>query len=136
LLATNIGLLANIFLAILKTTIGIIGNSQALLADGINSTSDVAYGIVVNIFIRLSGKPADHDHPYGHEQLESIAAVVIGAFVITTAIAIFWNSIDSLYSLLTLKDQFKEVSVIALWVGLFTILLKIWLTLWTNKFRW
>ena len=90
ILAINVGLAANTLLAILKTSVGIFGHSPALLADGINSTSDVAYGIVVSIFMRLSGKPADEEHPYGHDRLESIAAVVVGAFVITTAISIFW----------------------------------------------
>jgi cation diffusion facilitator family transporter len=89
--AVVIGLLANIFLAGLKTSIGILGHSPALLADGINSTSDVAYYIVVSIFVRLAGKPADEEHPYGHNQLESIGALVVGSFVITTAVAIFWN---------------------------------------------
>ena len=85
ILAVNVGLIANTILAFLKTGVGIIGHSPALLADGINSTSDVAYGIVVRIFMLLSGKPADEEHPYGHDRLESIAAVVVGAFVITTA---------------------------------------------------
>lgn len=63
ILAVNVGLFANTILAIAKTSVGIIGHSPALLADGINSTSDVAYGVVVNIFMRLSGKPADEEHP-------------------------------------------------------------------------
>ncbi|MBN1758098.1 MAG: cation transporter [Chitinispirillaceae bacterium] len=96
----NAGLLVNIILAILKVSVGIIGHSRALLADGINSTSDVAYYIAVKIFTRLAGQPADKEHPYGHHQMESIAAVVIGAFVITTAIAIFWDSINTAYDLL------------------------------------
>ena len=96
----NAGLLVNIILAVLKVSVGIIGHSRALLADGINSTSDVAYYIAVKIFTRLAGKPADREHPYGHHQMESIAAVVIGAFVITTAIAIFWDSINTAYDLL------------------------------------
>jgi cation diffusion facilitator family transporter len=81
--------------------VGIIGHSRALLADGINSTSDVAYYIVVKIFTKLAAKPADREHPYGHHQFESIAAVVVGAFVITTAIAIFWDSINAVYHLYT-----------------------------------
>jgi cation diffusion facilitator family transporter len=93
----NAGLSVNIVLAVLKVAVGILGHSRALLADGINSTSDVAYYIVVKVFTRLAGKPADREHPYGHHQMESIAAVVIGAFVITTAIAIFWDSISTAY---------------------------------------
>jgi len=132
LLAINIGLAANILLATLKTSVGIAGHSPALLADGINSTSDVAYGIVVKVFMRLSGKPADREHPYGHDRLESIAAVVVGAFVITTAISIFWSSIDSIYELVTGHSSFTGASRLALWIALFTILLKIWLSIWTN----
>lgn len=127
------GLLANTFLALVKTTIGILGHSPALLADGINSTSDVAYGIAVNIFMRLSGKPADNEHPYGHEQLESIAAVVVGAFVITTAIAIFWNSINTVYEITTAQTISQGASIQALWVALFTVGLKLILTVWTRS---
>ncbi len=130
--AVNVGLIANTFLALLKTAIGIVGHSPALLADGINSTSDVAYGIAVNIFMRLSGKPADHEHPYGHEQLESIAAVVVGAFVITTAIAIFWNSINTIYEIISTQKLSAGASIQALWVALFTVGLKICLTIWTR----
>jgi cation diffusion facilitator family transporter len=133
IIAVNVGLGANTLLAILKTSVGIIGSSPALLADGINSTSDVAYGIVVNIFMRLSGKPADEEHPYGHDRLESIAAVVVGAFVITTAISIFWASINNVYELLRHTSDFTGASQLALWIALFTIVLKIWLAIWTKK---
>ena len=132
--AVHVGLFANTFLAFLKTGIGIIAHSPALLADGINSTSDMAYGIVVSIFMKVSKKPADREHPYGHEQMESIAAVVVGAFVITTAIAIFFNSVDKVYDLLTTKDPgYSGAAVTALWTALFTVVFKLWLTVWTMR---
>ncbi|MBC8441028.1 MAG: cation transporter, partial [Deltaproteobacteria bacterium] len=77
-LVVNIGLFFNAILAFVKVLAGILGHSQGLLADGINSVSDVIYFVVVKIFVRLSGKPADSEHPYGHHQLESIAALVVG----------------------------------------------------------
>jgi cation diffusion facilitator family transporter len=131
MLAVYVGLGANALLALLKASVGIVGCSPALLADGINSTSDVAYGVVVTIFLKLSGKPADHEHPYGHDQLESIAAVVVGAFVITTAIAIFWNTVNRVYELLTTTSDYSGASILALWVALFAIALKLGLTGWT-----
>ena len=131
LLAVQVGLAANILLAVLKCTVGILGPSPALLADGINSTSDVAYGVVVSIFVRLSAKPADHEHPYGHDQLESVAAVVVGAFVITTAIAIFWHTVATVHELLTAPPDNGGASVIALWVALSVVLVKFGLTGWT-----
>src|SRR5574337_1606554 len=93
LLAVNLGLGVNIVLSALKTTFGVLGHSPALLAEGINSVSDVAYYIVASIFVRLANKPADADHPYGHRQLESIASLVVGAFVVSTAVLVFWVSV-------------------------------------------
>jgi cation diffusion facilitator family transporter len=125
----NIGLLFNSILALVKVSAGIIGHSQGLLADGINSVSDVIYFVVVKIFVRLSGKPADSEHPYGHHQLESIAALVVGAFVITTGAAIFWESVNSAFDLFVgTAPQFK-VRMFVLVVALATIISKIFLTL-------
>jgi len=131
--AVNIGLLANILLAGLKTAFGIIGHSPALLADGINSTSDVVYGLVVAVFMRLSRKPADREHPFGHSQFESIAALTVGAFVITTGVGIFWDAIDTIYDQLTGAIVPVSASMFAFWVAVFTIALKIGLFVYTRS---
>ncbi len=133
LLVVNLGLAANIFLAILKTSIGILGHSPALLSDGINSTSDVAYYIVIRVFMRLAHQPADSEHPYGHSQLDSIAALVVGSFVITTAFAVFWSAIDNVYDLMTGESKFAGAAASALWGAFLTIVLKIGLTFYS---RW
>lgn len=130
----NLGLASNMLLAAAKTVIGIIGHSSALLADGINSTSDVVYYVVVKIFLRLAGKPADREHPYGHSQLESIAALVVGSFVITTAIAIFWEAINQAYDLyFGPPGDTPAISLVALIVALATIAVKIYLTIVTRR---
>jgi len=131
--AVNVGLSANILLATLKTGVGVIGHSPALLADGINSTSDVAYFVVVRVFMHFARKPADPEHPYGHSQLESIAALVVGAFVITTAVSVFWQSVDNVYDLLTGQVEFGGAAAIALWVALFTVVSKLGLTAYTYR---
>jgi cation diffusion facilitator family transporter len=131
--AVGLGLIINLFLAALKTSIGVIGRSPVLLADGINSTSDVAYYLVVSVFIKLARKPADVEHPYGHRQLESIAAVIVGSFVITTAIAIFWNAINTVYNLLFGQGDFEGAALITLWVALLTVAIKLGLTVWTSR---
>ncbi len=133
ILAVNLGLAANVLLAAMKTVMGIVGHSPALLADGINSTSDVAYSIVVGVFVRLASEPPDEEHPYGHDQLESIGAVVVGSFVITTAVAIFWNAVNNVYTLLSRGGDFVGASAGALLVGAFTIVLKIGLTHFTQR---
>jgi cation diffusion facilitator family transporter len=131
--AVLVGLLANIGLAAIKTSVGVLGHSPALLADGINSTSDVAYYVVVSIFVRLANKPADDEHPYGHSQLESIGALLVGSFVITTAVAIFWNSVDTIYDLISGVGSFTGGTESTLFVALGTVVLKIALTLYTQS---
>ena len=133
ILTINLGLVANILLAALKTSIGILGHSPALLADGVNSTSDVAYGIVISVFMRLAGKPPDEEHPYGHSQMESIAAMVVGSFVMTTAIAIFWDAVNNVYDLVVGQGDFGGASISALWVALFTVVLKLALAIFTRR---
>lgn len=128
MLAINLGLGINILLAIIKTIFGILGHSPALLAEGINSTSDVAYYIAASIFVRLANKPADSEHPYGHRQMESIASVVIGSFIVATAFAVFWDSVDKVWDLADGLTSFQGAHPFALWVALGTVIIKIFLT--------
>ncbi len=129
----NIGLFFNAILAFVKVSAGILGHSQGLLADGINSVSDVIYFVVVKIFVRLSGKPADSEHPYGHHQLETIAALVVGAFVITTGAAIFWDSVNSAFDLFVGTTPQLKVRMFALVVAFLTIICKIFLVLHASR---
>jgi cation diffusion facilitator family transporter len=121
----NLGLGFNALLATLKLGAGILGHSQALIADGVNSVSDVVYYLVVRFFVKLSGKPADPEHPYGHYQYETIAALVVGAFVITTGVALFWDSINAVFDLVTGNTSPQSVKSFALWAAAFTIIIKI-----------
>lgn len=130
----NLGLISNIVLAVLKIVIGLTGHSRALLADGVNSCSDVAYYIVVKIFTAIAGKPADKEHPFGHHQMESIAAVVVGAFIITTAIAIFWDSVNTVFDLVTGEYEVKSsMQVLTFATALFTVALKLALYFYTRS---
>ncbi|MFB3845415.1 MAG: cation diffusion facilitator family transporter [Candidatus Cloacimonadaceae bacterium] len=128
----NLGLFCNIGLSVLKTFIGIFGHSTALLADGINSTSDVVYYVAVKILAKQANKPADAEHPYGHRQLESISAIVVGAFILTTGIAIFWETVNSIYDLLSGNNVARTISSAVLVVAIFTFCLKIVLYLITR----
>jgi cation diffusion facilitator family transporter len=125
--AIYLGLGINIILSAVKTTFGVIGHSPALLAEGINSTSDVAYYVVAGIFVRLANKPADDDHPYGHRQLENIASLVVGAFVVATAVAVFWDAVDKMWDLLDGASSSLGSHPLTLWVALGTVAIKIYL---------
>jgi len=127
LLAVNLGLGINILLSVVKTTFGILGHSPALMAEGINSTSDVAYYIAASIFMRFASKPADRDHPYGHRQFETIASVVIGSFIVTTGVAVFWDAADKVWDILDGQTTSQGALSFTLWVALATVLIKIFL---------
>jgi len=131
--AINLGLGFNILLSIVKTTFGILAHSPALLAEGINSTSDVAYYVVASIFVRLANKPADNEHPYGHRQLESIASLVVGAFVVATAITVFWDAVDKMWDLFDGGLTTLGSHPFALWVALSTVAIKIVLFFYVRK---
>ena len=131
--AVNLGLGINIILSAVKTVFGVLGHSPALLAEGINSISDVAYYVVASIFVRLANKPADTEHPYGHRQLESIASLVVGAFVIATAVKVFWDSVDKIWDLLDGELTSLGAHPFALWVALGTVAVKILLFFYVRK---
>lgn len=131
--AVNLGLGINIILSALKTTIGVIGHSPALLAEGINSTSDVAYYVVASIFVRMANKPADTEHPYGHRQLESIASLTVGAFVVATAVAVFWDAVEKVWELVNGQIRSQGAANVALWVALGTVAIKIFLFFYVRK---
>ncbi|KMQ52534.1 cation diffusion facilitator family transporter [Chitinispirillum alkaliphilum] len=132
--AINRGLGSNVFLALLKTVAGVTGNSTALLADGINSISDVVYYILVKIFMLVAGKPPDPEHPFGHRQMESIAALVVGAFVVTTALAIFLDSANRVIGIV-LGDVAEEaqIEIYTLYIALFTVGIKLLLSSYTKR---
>ncbi|HMU41591.1 MAG TPA: cation diffusion facilitator family transporter [Pseudomonadota bacterium] len=125
--AVNLGLVANVVLSVLKTVVGVLGHSPVLLAEGINSTSDVAYSIIARIFVRMANKPADTEHPYGHRQLETIASLTVGAFIVATAIGIFWDAVDKIWDLADGKATSQGATNAAFGVALGTVALKIFL---------
>jgi cation diffusion facilitator family transporter len=133
LLAVDLGLLANAVLAVAKVATGLLGRSPALLADGINSASDVVYYVVVRVFMVFARQPADAEHPYGHERLESIGAVVVGSFVVVTGLSVLADSGQRTAERLLAGAQAPVATAAALWVALGTVALKLLLFRWTRR---
>ncbi len=94
---TLVGLVTNLFLLGLKLVVGILVGSAALIADAAHSFSDLVTDIVAIVGIRLSARPADESHAYGHGRYETIAASLIGVALVVAGIAITWNAGLSLY---------------------------------------
>ena len=93
LVVAGVGMAVNILLAILKIVTGIVGNSYALIADGIESTTDIVSSLVVWTGLRISSLPADDDHPYGHGKAESIAGIVVALALLAAAVFIASQSV-------------------------------------------
>ena len=91
------GLCLNLFLVGLKLAVGIVVGSAALVADAVHSISDLSTDIVVILGVRLSSRPADEGHAYGHGRFETIATSLIGAMLVGAGIFIAWKSGLSLY---------------------------------------
>lgn len=88
-------LIANTILVIIKITGGIIGNSQALVADGIHSLSDLGTDIFAMIWSKLATKKADKDHPFGHGNIEFLVCLFISIVIITLGVGLIINSTDA-----------------------------------------
>jgi len=91
-------LLANVSLAALKILVGAVGNSYALIADGIESVADCLSSLIVWNGLRISDIQADHDHPYGHGKAEALAALMASFGLVISAGIIFWHAIDEFSS--------------------------------------
>ncbi|SEA46878.1 cation diffusion facilitator family transporter [Alkalimonas amylolytica] len=89
---TLIGSVADLLLGLLKIMTGIVGHSAALVADGIHSLSDLATDAVVLISIRLGGKAADQNHPFGHRRIETLGTVLLGLMLLAVALGLLWQN--------------------------------------------
>jgi len=91
-----ISLLVSIGLVLIKGTAGILGNSYALVADAIESASDVLSSLILFAGLRIAAKAPDHDHPYGHGKAEPLAATVIALIMVAAALLIVVESISNI----------------------------------------
>jgi len=115
---TIVGALANLLLAGVKILLGIIGQSQALVADGVHSLSDLITDVLVLVAAKHSTRAADESHPYGHARIETAATVGLGAFLIAVAVGIAWDAARRLVS----PELLLHPGMVALLAAAFSIL--------------
>jgi cation diffusion facilitator family transporter len=117
-----IGIGLNFVLAMFKCTTGFIGHSFALVADGIESLSDVLSSTVVYLGLRVSIRPPDEDHPYGHGKAEPVAAIIVSLALIVAAIII------GVESIVLIQTPHPLPEVYTLWVLLAVVGIKVLLS--------
>lgn len=91
-------LAVNVILSAIKFIAGVIANSGAMISDAIHSASDVFSTVIVMIGVKLSAKEEDKDHPYGHERLECVAAIILAMLLLMTGIFIGYESVQKILS--------------------------------------
>ena len=129
---TLAGSIVNVVLLVFKFAAGILGHSAAMIADAIHSLSDFLTDIIVIVFVRLSSKPADRDHDYGHGKYETLATSVIGLALVVVAVILGWDGIEKIVYVLQ-GNRLESPGIIALWAALLSIVLKEWIFRATRK---
>lgn len=120
---TIIGSVVNVLLLVLKFVAGVLGHSSAMVADAVHSLSDFLTDIVVLVFVKISGKPKDKSHEYGHGKFETLALTIIGVVLVLVALGIISegvSKIDDYFEGQTLEAP----GMLALWAAFASILLK------------
>ena len=122
------GIIVNIILAIAKYFAGIISGSISVTADAINNLSDAGSSIISLIGVKLSAKPADKGHPYGHGRVEYISALAVSFVVLLMGIELFKSSVDKIINPVPVKFNILSLVILAV-----SILAKLWLGFFNKK---
>lgn len=120
---TIIGSVVNFLLLVFKFIAGILGHSAAMLADAVHSLSDFITDIIVIVFVRISNKPVDKGHDYGHGKYETLATAIIGLVLMCVGFGIFWNGASTIYDFLHGK-QLEAPRMLALIAAIVSIVFK------------
>ncbi|TVO76854.1 cation diffusion facilitator family transporter [Sedimenticola selenatireducens] len=126
---TIVGVLVNLVLAVSKTSIGFIAQSQSLVADGIHSLSDLLSDALVFFASKHAHQGPDEDHPYGHGRFETAGTLGLGLLLALVAIGITWDAVERLFS----PEALLHPKPLALYAALFSILANEWLYHYTAR---
>ena len=115
--STILGIALNIILALAKLIIGTIFGVLSIFADGINNLSDCGNNIVSLVGVRMSSKPADKDHPFGHKRIEYVASLIVGVVVIVAAFELLVEGINKIIT--PESGEFSIWTVVVLALSIF-----------------
>lgn len=117
-----VGIITNVILFIIKLSVGIITSSIAISADAFNNLSDSASSLITILGFKLSSKPADKEHPFGHGRIEYLSALLVSFFVLLVGVEFIKSSVSRILNPINISSNIIVVSLM-----LFSILAKIWL---------
>lgn len=126
---TLIGSVLDLLLAVMKVVVGYLSNSQALIADGIHSFSDLATDVMVIFAAKHGSQDADEKHPYGHGRFETIATVLLGVALIAVASGIAWDAVDRMFH----PEELAVPGMLAMAVAALSVFSKEWIYHYTMR---
>lgn len=127
-LASVVGIIVNILLSLGKLAVGTLFGSIAITADATNNLSDAGAQIISLISFKISAKPADRDHPFGHARIEYVASMIVSFIILLIGFNLLGESVKKIFS--PEKTEFSVISVIVLAVS---IVCKLWLALFNKR---
>ncbi|MBQ7704437.1 MAG: cation transporter [Selenomonadaceae bacterium] len=125
-------LAVNVILSAIKFVAGVVANSGAMISDAIHSASDVFSTIIVMIGVKLSAKAEDKEHPYGHERLECVAAIILAMLLLLTGIFIGYESVQKILSAET--EELAVPGTLAIAAAVISIIVKEMMFWYTRHF--
>lgn len=126
-----ISIAVNFLLSCLKITAGIIAFSGAMISDAVHSASDVFSTVIVLIGVKISRKEADKEHPYGHERMECVAAIILSVVLFLTGVGIGLSGLQKIFT--TDSNRLVVPGILALITAVFSIITKEWM-FWYTKY--
>lgn len=125
-----VSIAVNILLSLLKLAAGMIESSGAMISDAVHSSSDVFSTVIVLIGVKISRKEADKEHPYGHERMECVAAIILAVVLFLTGVGIGMNGLQKILG--NSSDELAVPGVLALGAAVFSIVTKEWMFRYTK----
>lgn len=125
---SSVSIVLNIILSLLKLLAGIFGKSMVMVSDAIHSLSDVFSSIIVIIGVRMSKKEEDSDHQYGHDRMECLASLALGAILFVTGVLLIYEGVKKIY----IGEEISTPGMIALIAAIVSIISKEWMYWYTK----
>jgi len=128
ILSGTVGIVLNIILFLFKTVAGVLSASVSMIADALNNLSDAGSSVISLVGFKMSGKPADKDHPFGHGRIEYISALLVSVVILLVGIELIQTSIEKIIAQSVSKFNFTSVIILGV-----AILVKFWMFLFNRK---
>ena len=130
---TLLGSVVNLLLLVFKFVAGVLGHSAAMIADAVHSLSDFVTDLIVIVFVKISSKPEDADHAYGHGKYDTLASCIIGLALIVVGVMMGYNATVKIVDVVRNGTELASPGIIALAAAVLSIVLKEWMFHITRK---